>query len=160
MPPVSAISTASGAAFAASVRLIACATSVEPVKTTPAIPGAAVSGAPTVGPSPGRSCSAAGGTPAACSSSTARAAISGVCSAGLAITALPAPRQAATWPVKIASGKFQGLMQTMTRAAGGLGVHPDAEALAEHALLARGQRGEDAGRDDVVGRSRASAASA
>ena len=63
MPPVSAMSTASGAAVSASVRLIACATSVEPVKTTPAMPGAAVSGAPTVGPSPGRSCSAAAGTP-------------------------------------------------------------------------------------------------
>ena len=47
-------------------------------------------------------------------SATARAAISGVCSAGLAITALPAPRAAATWPVKIASGKFQGQMQTST----------------------------------------------
>jgi hypothetical protein len=39
-------------------------------------------------------------------------AISGVCSAGLASTTLPAPRAAATWPVKMASGKFQGLMQT------------------------------------------------
>ena len=113
-PPVSAISTASGAAFSASARWIACATSVEPVKHTPAIPGAAVSGAPTVGPSPGRSCSAAAGTPASRISATARAAISGVCSAGLAITALPAPRQAATCPVKIASGKFQGEMQTIT----------------------------------------------
>jgi hypothetical protein len=53
------------------------------------------------------------GTPAARSSSTARAAISGACSAGLAMTALPAASAAATWPVKIASGKFQGEMQTM-----------------------------------------------
>ena len=90
------------------------ATSVEPVKTTPAIPGAAVSGPPTVGPSPGSRIKASGGTPASCSSSTARAAISGVCSAGLARTAFPAPRQAATWPVKIASGKFQGEIATMT----------------------------------------------
>ena len=78
------------------------------------MPGAAVSGAPTAGPSPGRNCSAAAGTPAARISATARAAISGVCSAGFATTALPAPRQAATCPVKIASGKFQGEMQTMT----------------------------------------------
>ena len=35
----------------------------------------------------------------------------GVCSAGLASTALPAARAAAIWPVKIASGKFHGLMQ-------------------------------------------------
>ncbi len=107
-PPVSATSTASGAAFSASARLMIRATSVEPVKTTPAIPGAAVSGPPTAGPSPGSSCSAASGTPASCISAVARAAISGVCSAGFAITAFPAPRQAATCPLKIASGKFQG----------------------------------------------------
>ena len=40
------------------------------------------------------------------------AAISGVCSAGLASTGLPAASAAAIWPVKIASGKFHGLMQT------------------------------------------------
>ena len=38
------------------------------------------------------------------------AAVSGVCSAGLASTALPAASAAATCPVKMASGKFQGLM--------------------------------------------------
>ena len=38
----------------------------------------------------------------------------GVCSAGLAATALPAASAAATWPAKIASGKFHGLMQTNT----------------------------------------------
>ena len=47
-------------------------------------------------------------------SSTARAAISGVCSAGFATTALPVARAAATWPVKIASGKFHGEMQAIT----------------------------------------------
>ena len=41
-------------------------------------------------------------------------ATSGVCSAGFAITALPAASAAATWPVKIASGKFHGLMQANT----------------------------------------------
>ncbi|MNP40868.1 hypothetical protein D3C76_1345370 [compost metagenome] len=50
--------------------------------------------------------------PASSSRRTAWAAISGVCSAGLAKTGLPAARAAATWPVKIASGKFHGLMQT------------------------------------------------
>ena len=43
--------------------------------------------------------------------STARIAMIGVCSAGLASTALPAASAAAIWPVKIASGKFHGLMQ-------------------------------------------------
>ena len=50
----------------------------------------------------------------ACSRRTIAAATSGVCSAGFAITALPAASAAATWPVKIASGKFQGLMQAKT----------------------------------------------
>ncbi len=53
-----------------------------------------------------------GGTPASCSRRPAWAAISGVSSAGLASTALPAASAAATWPVKIASGKFHGLMHT------------------------------------------------
>jgi hypothetical protein len=38
----------------------------------------------------------------------------GVCSAGLASTVLPVASAAATWPMKIASGKFHGLMQTHT----------------------------------------------
>ena len=54
-PPVSAISMASGAAVSASCFSISLATSVEPVKQTPAMRGSAVSGAPTEGPSPGKS---------------------------------------------------------------------------------------------------------
>ena len=38
----------------------------------------------------------------------------GVCSAGLAMTALPAASAAATCPVKMASGKFHGEMQAKT----------------------------------------------
>ena len=41
----------------------------------------------------------------------------GVCSAGLASTALPAASAAAIWPVKIASGKFHGAMQANGAAA-------------------------------------------
>ena len=63
-PPVSAISMASGAAVLASCRSIRRATSVEPVKQTPAMRGSAVSGAPTDGPSPGSSCSTSCGMPA------------------------------------------------------------------------------------------------
>ena len=40
--------------------------------------------------------------------------MSGVCSAGLHTTALPAASAAVIWPVKMASGKFQGLMQANT----------------------------------------------
>ena len=113
MPPVSAISGAIGPSLAASVRLMMRATSVEPVKATPATPAWPVSSAPTL-PSPGTRCSALAGTPAACSSFTASEAMSGVCSAGLATTVLPAASAPAIWPVKIASGKFHGLMQTKT----------------------------------------------
>jgi hypothetical protein len=45
---------------------------------------------------------------------TASAATPGVCSAGLASTVLPVASAAATCPMKIASGKFHGLMQTQT----------------------------------------------
>jgi hypothetical protein len=38
----------------------------------------------------------------------------GVCSAGLAATVLPATSAATTWPAKMASGKFHGLMHTNT----------------------------------------------
>ena len=70
MPPVSAISGAIGPSLAASARLMMRATSVEPVKATPAMRASAVSMAPTL-PSPGTRCSALAGTPAACRSLTA-----------------------------------------------------------------------------------------
>ena len=113
-PPVSAISTGIGPSRAARARWISCAVSVEPVNATPATLGSATMRAPTSAPGPGSRCRTSPGTPACCSSATARAAISGVCSAGLASTALPAASAAATWPVKIASGKFHGLMQANT----------------------------------------------
>ncbi len=113
MPPVSAISGTIGPSLAASARLIVRATSVEPVKTTPAISGCATS-TPPIRPSPATRCSADAGTPASCSRRMAAAAISGVCSAGFATTALPAIKAAVTWPRKIASGKFHGEIATKT----------------------------------------------
>ena len=118
-PPVSAMSVVGAPrrvrrpARAFSIRR---ATGVEPVNTTPCTRLSAMSAAPT-SPAPGISCSASLGMPASCSTRTASAAMSGVSSAGLAITELPAASAAAIWPVKIASGKFQGLMQT-TRPSG------------------------------------------
>ena len=112
-PPVSAMSGTIGPSLAASARLMRRATSVEPVKATPETRRSPASIAPTA-PSPGTRCSALAGMPAACSNFTASKAMSGVCSAGLATTALPATSAPAIWPVKIASGKFHGLMQTKT----------------------------------------------
>ncbi len=109
-PPVSAISgISSSPARAASARSINAATSLDPVNTTARIRASLVSMAPTR-PSPGNSCSAAAGTPASRSRRTAAEAIKGVCSAGLASTTLPATNAAPICPVKIASGKFHGLM--------------------------------------------------
>jgi hypothetical protein len=54
------------------------------------------------------------GTPQWCSSAIIAAATPGVCSAGLAATALPVTSAATTWPVKMASGKFQGEMHAHT----------------------------------------------
>ncbi|OIQ81086.1 hypothetical protein GALL_371540 [mine drainage metagenome] len=113
-PPVSAISGIGRpreSSRSASCAWISRATSVEPVNITPRTRASPTSAAPTR-PSPGSSCSAPAGTPASRSSRTAQSAISGVCSAGLASTTLPAASAAAICPVKIASGKFHGLIAT------------------------------------------------
>ena len=115
-PPVSAISGIGrpvGDSRSASCAWISRATSVEPVNITPAVSGAPTSAAPTA-PVAGHELQRrrAGRRPRA-GSATLSAAISGVSSAGLASTGLPATSAAATWPVKIASGKFHGLMQTI-----------------------------------------------
>ncbi len=90
MPPVSAISGTIGPSLAASVRLMTAGdlgragegdagnTRHRPISMAPTLP------------SPGTRCSALAGTPASCSSRTASEAMSGVCSAGLATTVLPA----------------------------------------------------------------------
>ena len=59
-------------------------------------------------PPPGSRCSTSRGNAGFVQQLVARKAVIGVCSAGLASTALPAASAAATCPVKIASGKFHG----------------------------------------------------
>ena len=113
-PPVSAISGTIAPPRAATLRLMVRAVAVEPVIATPASAGCASAISPNRRPRAGTRCTACGGTPASCSSLTKRAAISGVGSAGFATTALPAASAAVTWPAKIASGKFHGLMQANT----------------------------------------------
>jgi hypothetical protein len=97
-PPVSAIRAPIGPDRAARLRLIDRATSTEPVKATPATLGSATRAAPS-SPAPSTFWNTAGGTPAARSRRAISDATSGVCSAGLAITALPATSAAATCPV-------------------------------------------------------------
>ncbi len=68
---------------------------------------------PMTGPSPINNCNELFGTPASYISSTARMAIIGVKSAGLANTAFPTDKAAIICPVKIANGKFHGEIQTI-----------------------------------------------
>ena len=115
MPPVSAISGVGRPCASRRVAMLRCsreATSVEPVNITPRTRLSEVSLAPTVSPRPGSSCTTPAGTPASSRMLMPWAAISGVCSAGFARTLLPAASAAAIWPVKIASGKFHGLIHT------------------------------------------------
>ncbi len=112
-PPVSAINGTNGPFLAAKVRLILNAVAFDPVKDTPPQKGCSTNAAPTA-PSPTTNCNAPCGTPASNINFVASKAIIGVCSAGFAITAFPAINAATTCPVKMANGKFHGLIQTKT----------------------------------------------
>ena len=114
MPPVSAISAASGEIFSAIALFIVCAVDVDPVKQIPPIRESSLIAAPTTEPRPGKSCRTGLGTPALCKSLTAIVATIGVGSAGFANTPFPAASAAATCPVKMARGKFQGEMHAIT----------------------------------------------
>ena len=65
-------------------------------------------------PKPVTMLSAPGGKPASSSSSPSRSAVSGVCSAGLRTTVLPAVSAGITLKQAIVSGKFQGTMPPTT----------------------------------------------
>ena len=158
-PPVSAMSGMMRPPARGERAAIARAVSVEPVKATPATRGSATSRAPTVAPSPGRRWSTSPGMPASCSSRTAAAATSGVCSAGLATTALPAASAAATWPKKIASGKFHGEMQAKTPRPWKRSVlrSPVGPGSAGGARNRRGRARRNSGRWSIASRSSASA---
>jgi hypothetical protein len=108
-PPVSAISGASGARFAAMARWIALRRRGRAGEGDAVDPRVRGQRGADHAPSPGRSCSAVGGHAGLVQQRRrAPGGDGGVCSAGLASTALPAASAAAIWPVKMASGKFQG----------------------------------------------------
>src|SRR5690625_5022445 len=87
------------------------ATAVDPVNITPFTLLLLVMIGPIVEPTPKIKCNARLGIPAWYSIDTIAAATIQACSAGFAITVLPATNAAATCPVKIAKGKFHGLIQ-------------------------------------------------
>lgn len=86
-----------------------CAVCVDPVNVTPAMVGCLMSCCPVL-PSPCMQWSAFLGMPALCKSCIIQLAMVGVSSAGLAMTVLPVMSAAAIWPVKMANGKFHGLI--------------------------------------------------
>ena len=94
--------------------MICWPTSVEPVNTILRTAGWSTSRWPTTLPFPGSTWNTPSGSPAARASSPIRIAVSGVISAGLATTALPAARAGARPQDRIGIGKFHGTMRPTT----------------------------------------------
>ena len=85
-------------------------TSVEPVKQTLPTAGCVTKRQPTTDPRPGRTWKTCSGMPASRASSPMRIAVSGVRSAGLSTTVLPAASAGAKPHEAIGIGKFHGTM--------------------------------------------------
>ncbi len=88
-------------------------TSVDPVNAILSTSGCATSASP-VRPSPVRTLSTPGGSPASALNSAKSRALSGVNSAGLSTTVFPAARAGATFQASIRSGKFHGMIWPAT----------------------------------------------
>jgi len=89
-------------------------TSVEPVKTILATSGWSTSRSPTTAPRPGTTWNTSSGIPASSASSARRNAVSGVSSAGLSTTQLPAANAGANAHEAIGIGKFHGTIAPIT----------------------------------------------
>ena len=89
-------------------------TSVEPVKAILATSGCSTSRAPQTLPGPATTFSTPSGTPASRAMRSSSRAVSGVSSAGLSTTVLPAARAGATFHEAMTSGKFQGTISPTT----------------------------------------------
>ncbi len=107
LPPSSRVTRFTCSAQPAMIRL---PTSVEPVKQTLRTSGWVTKRSPTTEPLPGMIVSTRSGSPASRASSPIRIAVSGVSSAGLRTTQLPAASAGAMPQARIGIGKFQGTM--------------------------------------------------
>ena len=126
-------------------RLIVCAapaaivrpTSVEPVKATLATSGCSTSRCPHVRPGPATTLTTPSGSPRRRAMRSNSSAVSGVSSAGLSTTVLPAASAGASFHAAIVSGKFHGVISATTPS-GSRNGHADAaghrDRVAEHAL--------------------------
>jgi hypothetical protein len=98
----------------AEARTIWRPTSVEPVNDSLATPGCSASRAPATWPKPGTTLTTPGGKPASAISSATARVDSGVSSAGLRTTVLPAARAGPSFQLVNISGKFQGTIWPTT----------------------------------------------
>ena len=89
-------------------------TSVDPVKAILATSGCSTRRWPQVRPGPTTTFSTPSGSPAAAAISAKRSAVSGVSSAGLSTTVLPAASAGPSFHAAIVSGKFQGTISPTT----------------------------------------------
>ncbi len=117
LPPSSRVSRVP---VPASVRWISRPTSVEPVNATLSRPGWRTSAAP-VAPAPGSTLTTPGGRSACWQISASTSAVSGVVSAGLSTTVLPAASAGASFQAAMSSGKFHGMTWPATPSGRGSG---------------------------------------
>ena len=94
--------------------MIPLPTSVDPVKTILRTSGCSTSRCPTTEPLPGSTVNTSSGSPASSASSASRIAVSGVSSAGLRTTVLPAASAGANAQPAIGIGKFHGTIAPTT----------------------------------------------
>ena len=111
LPPSSRVSRFTCAAQPA---MICLPTSVDPVKQTFRTAGCSTRRCPTTDPLPVTTVNTPSGSPASRASSARRSAVSGVSSAGLRTTVLPAARAGAKPQPAIGIGKFHGTMTPTT----------------------------------------------
>ena len=111
LPPSSRVTRFTCSAQPAMIRL---PTSVEPVKQTLRTSGCVTNRSPTIEPLPGSTVSTCSGSPASSASSPIRIAVSGVSSAGLSTTVLPAASAGAKPQPAIGIGKFHGTITPTT----------------------------------------------
>ncbi len=118
LPPSSSVTRLTCCAAVAITRV---PTSVDPVNTILRTSGWVTKRSPTTEPLPGRTWKRSAGRPASTASSPRRIVVSGVHSAGLTSTALPAASAGANPHDAIVIGKFHGVM-TPTTPRGSLNV--------------------------------------
>ena len=111
LPPSSSVTRFT---WSAQPPMICLPTSVEPVKQTLRTAGWVTNRCPTTDPLPGRTVNTSSGKPASSASSPSRIAVSGVSSAGLSTTVLPAASAGAKPQPAIGIGKFHGTMTPTT----------------------------------------------